>query len=80
MLEDNIAIPAVIAPPNNARPPRNCFFNIFLIMIYATRNAVHPIRNNPCMLERIARPVLAGLSSSIVVAKSNDIFTKRNMV
>ena len=52
MPEEVIAIPDTMALPNNTRPPRNCaFFNIFLIMTYATRNAVHPIRKSPLRLD-----------------------------
>ena len=50
--EEAIAIPAITVPPKSARLPRNCaFFNIFLIMTNATRNAVHPIRKNPFRLD-----------------------------
>ena len=54
MPEEASAIPAIIAPPKSARPLRNCaFFNIFLIMTYATRNPVHPIMKIPLRLDGI---------------------------
>ena len=52
MPEDDIAIPAIIAPPKSAMPLRNWFLpNILLIMIHPIRIAVHPIRKNPFRLD-----------------------------
>ena len=52
MPEDDIAIPAIIAPPKSAMPLRNWFLpNILLIMTHPIRNAVHPIRKNPFRLD-----------------------------
>ena len=79
MPEEAIAIPATIAPPNNTKPPRNCtFFNIFLIMTYATRNAVHPIRKNPFSPEINPRPVF---SNDKVIKRNTDTkITEANMM
>ena len=52
MPEDDIAIPAIIAPPKSAMPLRNwALLIILLIMTYPIRNAVHPIRKNPLRLD-----------------------------
>tara|TARA_B100000929_G_scaffold238513_1_gene195403 strand:+ start:179 stop:700 length:522 start_codon:yes stop_codon:yes gene_type:complete len=67
--EDIIAIPDIIDPPKSARLTRNCdLLNILLIIIHATRNAVHPTRKNPLRPETNAKPVF-----------SNDIVVKRNI-
>ena len=57
--EEIIAIPAIIAPPKSARPLRNWALLILLIIIHATRNALHPIRKNPLRFEINANPVLS---------------------
>jgi len=67
MPEEIIAIPAIMAPPKSARPLRNWALPILLIIIHATRNALHPSRKNPLRLETNAKPVF-----------SNDAVTKRN--
>ena len=68
MPEDDIAIPAIIAPPKSARPLRNwALLNTLLIITHATRNTVHPIRKNPLRPEINAKPVF-----------SNNPVTKRN--
>ena len=67
MPEEIIAIPAIIAPPKSARPLRNWALLILLIIIHATRNALHPTRKNPLRPEINAKPVF-----------SNDTVTKRN--
>ena len=78
MPEEAIAIPATIALPNNTRPLRNCaYFNIFLIMTYATRNPVHPIMKIPFRLEiNINPPVVTGNPN--IFNNSNNTVTKRN--
>ena len=46
--EESIAIPAIMVPPKSARPLRNWALpNILLIIVHATRNAVHPRRKVP---------------------------------
>ena len=65
--EKIITIPAVIAPPKSARLLRNWALPILLIIIHATRNALHPSRKNPLRLEINEKPVF-----------SNDTVTKRN--
>ena len=53
--EETIAIPAIIAPPKSARLIRNwALLNILLLMIHATRNAVHPIIKSPVRLETVS--------------------------
>ncbi len=67
MPEETIAIPATMAPPKSTRPLRNWALPILLIIIHATRNALHPSRKNPLRLKTNAKPVF-----------SNDAVTKRN--
>ena len=51
MPEDISAIPAIIAPPHNARLVRNwALLNIFLIITHATRNALDPSRKSALRL------------------------------
>ena len=78
MPEEAIAIPATIALPNNTRPPRNCaFFNIFLIMTYATRNVVHPIMKSIFRLEiNVNPPVSTGIPN--IFNNSNNTDAKTN--
>ena len=80
--EEAIAIPAITAPPKSARLPRNCaFFNIFLIMIHATRNAVDPISRRLCRAEiDIATTPTTFPASTCNCSEiiSNDAVTKRN--
>ena len=51
MPEETIAIPAIMAPPKSARPLRSWALLILLIIIHATRNALHPTRKNPLRLD-----------------------------
>ena len=67
MPEETIAIPAIMALPKSARLLRNWALLILLIIIHATRNALHPSRKNPLRLKTNAKPVF-----------SNDAVTKRN--
>ena len=67
MPEETIAIPATMAPPKSTRLLRNWALPILLIIIHATRNALHPTRKNPLRPEINAKPVF-----------SNDTVTKRN--
>ena len=68
MPEETIAIPTIMAPPKSARLLRNwALLLILLIIIHATRNALHPTRKNPLRLEINEKPVF-----------SNDTVTKRN--
>lgn len=75
--EDITAIPAIIAPPKSARPLRNWFFLIILLIVtQATRNAVHPIKKNP-FRPKINKMPVPLLSAAAVISPYN-IFTKRN--
>ena len=65
--EETIAIPAITALPKSARLVRNWALVItLLIIVHATRNAVHPSRKNPLRPEINAIPVF-----------SNDAVSKR---
>ena len=78
LAEEAITIPAIIVPPKSARPLRNlALLKIFLIIMHATRNPVHPIRKSPLRLEiNINPPVAAG--DADIFNNSNNTVTKRN--
>ena len=78
MPEETIAIPAIMVPLKSARPLRNCtFFNITLIMTYATRNPVHPIMKSAFRLSKSPAKVSTG--NPIAFNKSNSIVTKTSV-
>ena len=71
--EDATAIPAIIVPPKSTRPLRNwALLNTLLIIIHATRNAVHPIRKIPLRLDGIVNIKYASVAELLVWSGLDD--------